>query len=254
MGRFDGKVAVCFGSATGIGAATALRLGSEGAQVVVGDVNIDAAQALIDTIEAGGGQGLAVEFDIVEQESVEALIGKAVDRFGGIDALHINATDRKVNMQDLDILNTEVEVFDRIHSVSLRGHLLCTRFGLPELLKRGGGSIVYTSSGASVRPSPVNSSYSIAKAGLNALMRHVAVRWGSEGVRANAVLPGPVVTEFMMRTTDDAFRERVRGGLHSTRLGRPDDVAGMVALLLSDDGEWINGQAIGVDGGAWITG
>lgn len=254
MGRFDEKVVVCFGSATGIGAATALRLGREGAKVVVGDVNIERAQQLIDTIESDGGKGLAVEFDIAEEESVKALVDRAVEQFGGIDGLHINATDRRVNQLDLDILNTDVAVFDRILSVSLRGHLLATRYGLPEILKRGGGAIVYTSSGASVSPSTVHSSYSMAKAGLNALMRHVAVRWGSEGVRANAVLPGPVLTEYMQGNAPEGFIERVEAGLRSTRIGHVDDIANMVALLLSDEGEWINGQAISVNGGAWISG
>jgi NAD(P)-dependent dehydrogenase (short-subunit alcohol dehydrogenase family) len=254
MGRHSGKVAVCAGSATGMGAETALRLAREGAQVVIGDVNVDGAKKLAEQIAAEGGEALGVEFDIVEEASVQALIAAAVARFGRLDAMHVNATDRKLNRQDGDALSTGLEVFDRMIQVSLRGHLLCTRAAIPEMLKTGGGAIVYTSSGISKSPGAQRVSYQVAKSGLNGLMRHVATRWGPEGIRANAITPGLILTDAVMINTSEAEREQIRKRTASTRLGSVQDIAALTAFLLSDEAEWINGQAISIDGGSVMQG
>jgi NAD(P)-dependent dehydrogenase (short-subunit alcohol dehydrogenase family) len=247
------KVVLCAGSATGIGAETALRLAEEGARVVIGDVNLAGAQAVIDKIQEGGGEGLAVEFDIAEPDSVRALVAKAVARFGGLDGMHVNATDRKRNNEDFDLLTTELDVFDRVHTVSLRGHLLCAKAGLPEILKRGGGAIVFTSSDSGKSPANVRMSYGIAKAGLNAMMRHIAFRYGRDGIRANTVSPGVVFTDAMIRNTTPEERVQMTAKIPSTRPGAPADIAGVVAFLLSDDARYINGQAISVNGGALMA-
>jgi NAD(P)-dependent dehydrogenase (short-subunit alcohol dehydrogenase family) len=248
-----GKVVLCAGSATGIGAVTALRLAREGARVVIGDVNRAAAQESIDKIAASGGEGLAVEFDITEPDSVRDLVAKTVAHFGGLDCMHINATDRQRNREDFDLLSTELDVFDRVHKVSLRGHLLCSRFGLPEILKRGGGSLVYTSSDSGKGAANVRMSYGIAKAGLNALMRHVAFRYGREGIRANTVSPGLVFTDAMIGNTTEDERAEMARKIPSTAPGSPTDIAGVVAFLMSDDARYINGQAVSVNGGALMA-
>jgi NAD(P)-dependent dehydrogenase (short-subunit alcohol dehydrogenase family) len=254
MGRYDGKVALCAGSATGMGAETALRLGGEGAKVVIGDVNLEGAQKVADQIIAGGGQAAAFTFDIAEPDSVKALIDQTVGRFGGLDVMHVNATDRKLNRQDYDVVSTDLAVFDRMHTVSLRGHLLCTRFAIPEMLKRGGGAICYTSSDAGKTAAPQRMSYYIAKAGLNGLMRHVAIRWGKEGIRANTVCPGIIMTDAVKINTTEEFRAEALERVPSTRLGNVQDIAAAVAFLLSDEAGWINGQAVSVDGGSVMHG
>jgi NAD(P)-dependent dehydrogenase (short-subunit alcohol dehydrogenase family) len=254
MLRHEGKVVVCAGSATGMGADTARWLGREGAKVVIGDVNLAGAEALAEEIRGAGGEALAVEFDIVEEESVNALIAAAVRQFGKLDLMHVNATDRKLNRQDGDALSTDLAVFDRMISVSLRGHLLCTRAAIPEMLKVGRGAIVYTSSDISKRPGAQRVSYQTAKSGLNGLMRHVATRWGPEGIRANAVTPGLILTKAVLINTSDAEREALRRQTPSTRLGSEQDVAALVTFLLADEAEWINGQAISVDGGSVMMG
>ncbi|MFZ1295180.1 MAG: SDR family oxidoreductase, partial [Pseudomonadales bacterium] len=157
-----------------------------------------------------------------------------------------------VIMSDSDALSVDLEVFDRTLAINLRGHLLCTRAVLPHLLARGGGAIVYTSSGAADSAEPVRPSYAASKSGLNALMRHVASRWGAEGVTANCVAPGFTVTPEMAASGNltpellDGFKAQ----LPNSRLGRPEDIAGVVAMLLSEDGRWINGQVFNVNGGA----
>jgi NAD(P)-dependent dehydrogenase (short-subunit alcohol dehydrogenase family) len=254
MRRHEGKVALCAGSATGMGAAAALRLAAEGAKVVVADVNVDAAQKLVDQIAAGGGEGLAAALDIVEEDSVREVVGRTVERFGRLDVMHVNATDRKLNRQDYDVVTTDLAVFDRMHAVSLRGHLLCSRVAIPEMLKAGGGSIVYTSSDAGKTSAPSRMSYYIAKAGLNGLMRHVATRWGREGIRANCICPGVILTDAVLINTSEEERETMRARVPSPRLGEVDDIAALVAFLLSDEAGWINGQAISVDGGSVMFG
>jgi NAD(P)-dependent dehydrogenase (short-subunit alcohol dehydrogenase family) len=254
MRRHEGKVALCAGSATGMGAETALRLGREGAKVVIGDVNLASAQKVIDQIAAEGGDGLAATFDIADPVSVEALISQTVERFGRLDVMHVNATDRKLNLKDGDAVSTELEVFDRMHAVSLRGHLLCTRFAVPQMLKIGGGAIVYTSSNAGKTTNATRMAYAVAKAGLNGLMRHVATRWGADGIRANAICPGVIMTEAVLINTTVEFREQQRKRVPSPRLGNVQDIAALVAFLLSDEAGWINGQAISVDGGSLMYG
>ena len=135
---------------------------------------------------------------------------------------------------------------------NLRGQLLCTRHAIPEIRKRGGGAIVYTSSGAAYAGEPERVSYAISKSGINALMRHVASRWGKEGIRSNAIAPGVVLTENAGANIPEEMRNWMLGLGRSPRLGRPEDIAAMVALLFSDDGEWINGQVVSVDGGVTL--
>jgi NAD(P)-dependent dehydrogenase (short-subunit alcohol dehydrogenase family) len=121
---------------------------------------------------------------------------------------------------------------------------------LPVLLERGGGSLVYTSSAAAFIGEPERPAYAVAKAGINAIVRHVASKWGKQGIRANAIAPGLVLTDKIQQALDPKFRDMALRGSKSPRLGRPEDIAAMVAFLMSDDGEWINGQVLSVDGGA----
>lgn len=254
MRRYDGKVALCAGSATGLGAAAARRLAREGAKVAVGDINLPGAQQLVEQIAAEGGEALAVHFDITEPDQVKTLVERTVERFGRLDVMHVNATDRLLNLQDYDAVSTELEVFDRMHSVSLRGHLLCTRYAVPELLKTGGGAIVYTSSMAGKVPPSHRMSYAVAKAGLNGLMRHVAARWGKQGLRANSICPGIVLTDAVLINTTEEQRTDMQLRIPSPRLGDEQDIAALVTFLLSDEAGWINGQAVSIDGGAVMSG
>lgn len=251
MKRLENKVIVLAGAGRGIGAGTAERLASEGAAVVIGDVTTDLAEPLAERIRAGGGQAIALAFDMVDEPSIAALIQAAVDRFGGLDGVHINAADLTAHRFDKDALSVDLDIFDRVIAVNLRGHLLCTRHAIPHLQARGGGAIVYTSSAAAFIGEPKRVSYAMSKAGIHALMRHVASRWGKENIRANVIAPGMVPTEANNSAPPDRM-ERALKGTRSTRLGKPDDIAAMVAMLMSADGEWINGQVISVDGGATI--
>ena len=251
--RHAGKVAVVAGGATGLGAGVAARLAAEGASVVIGDVNVDRAEALAKRIRQDGGDAVAQSFDIVDEASVNALVQAAKARYGGLDLIHVNAADMRQLAHDRDALSTDLAVFDRTLDVALRGHLLCTRAAIPLMLERGRGAIVYTSSAASKEPARSRMAYSVAKSALNGLMRHVATRWGPEGIRANAVCPGFIQTEATGGAAAE-MKAKVLRNIPSTRLGEVEDVAALVSFLMSDDAEWLNGQALSVDGGAIMYG
>jgi NAD(P)-dependent dehydrogenase (short-subunit alcohol dehydrogenase family) len=252
MRGLNGKVAVIAGAATGIGKATAVRLGEEGAHVVLGDINVAGIDAVAAQVNAAGGKAVAAHCDIADDASVKALVDLAVKTYGGLDFMHANAADLKVVLSDTTAVDVPLEVFDRTIAVNLRGHLLCTRHAIPEMQKRRGGAIIYTSSAASYAGEPERVSYAVSKSGINALMRHVASRWGKEGIRANAIAPGVVITEATATGIPDEMKQMILAMSRSTRLGEPKDIAAMVAMLFSDDGEWINGQVLGVDGGVFL--
>lgn len=250
--RLEDKALIVVGAGTGIGAATARRLAAEGARVCVADINLPAAEAVAAEITSLGREAFAVAVDIADEASVNTAIGTAVARLGGLDGAHINAADLRVIFQDSDALTVDMEVFDRTLTVNLRGHLLCTRAVLPHLLKRRSGAIVYTSSTAAYDAESVRPAYAMSKSGLNALMRHVASRWGRDGITANCVAPGFVITAEMEAggQVPKDFLDYAKAKTASTRLGQSEDIAAMVAMLLSEDGRWINGQVCNVNGGS----
>lgn len=247
--RLKGKRIIVIGSATGIGAATVRRLVEEGAKVCAADIRLEPAQAL--AAEIGGGT-FAVQVDIADEASVNAAVTKAVEGLGGLDGAHINAADLRIIFQDSNALDVDLAVFDHTIGVNLRGHLLCTRAVLPHLLANKGGAVVYTSSGSARGGEPERPCYAMSKGGLEALMRHVASRWGREGITSNVVAPGFTMTHEMQAggQVPQAVIDHFLTTGRSFRLGQSEDQAAVAAMLLSDDARWINGQVINVNGGS----
>ena len=246
-----GKVAVIAGGATGIGAATATRLAAEGALVVVGDVSADGATATAESIRGSGGTAAAVTFDLADPDSVRALIDSAVAEFGGVDLLFNVGSDMSMLGGDTDVVDMDFAVWDRTMTVTLRGYVASMKYAIPVMLSRGGGAIVNMSSAAAFIGEPQRPAYATAKAGIGALTRHVASRWGRDGIRCNAVAPGFTGTDVMRSIPQ--WPELEAAALRktpSTRVGYPSDIAAMVAVLMSDEGAWVNGQVINIDGGA----
>jgi NAD(P)-dependent dehydrogenase (short-subunit alcohol dehydrogenase family) len=248
MRGLDGKVVLIAGAGGGLGAAAAERLAREGARLVVGDLFLEGAEHCADRINAAGGEALAVGYDQADEASIAALVQAAVAKFGKLDCVLANAADMQAVMQDGDLLNCTVDVFDRSIHVDMRGYFLIAKHAMPHLVQSR-GVIVFTSSAAAIVGEPERVAYAMAKAGVNALMRHIASRWGKEGVRANAILPGFVFTEKTRDHLPEEFRQMAIRMTRSTRLGEPADIAAMVAMLFSEDGDWINGQTLSVDGG-----
>lgn len=246
----DGKVAIVAGGATGIGAATAARLAAEGCSVVIGDIAAETAADTAAQIAAAGGKVASVWFDLADPESITALIGFTAAEFGEPDLLFNVGSDMSLLADDTDVVDIDLAVWERTMTVTLRGYLLMMKHTIPRLLARGGGAIVNMASAAAFEGEPVRPAYATAKAGITALTRHVASKWGRQGVRCNAVAPGLVATKAIRSAPQwpdlqAAALKRTR----SVRVGDPEDIAATVAFLMSDEGSWINGQTLNIDGG-----
>ena len=246
----SGRVAVVAGGASGIGAATAKELARQGCQVVIGDPADGGGQRSADDITSAGGAAIPVRFDLAEQDSVQTLFDSAVGTYGGVDLLFNVGADMSTLRGDTDVVDIDLEVWDRTMTVNLRGYVLTMKSAIPLMLSRGGGVIVNMSSAAAFQGEPARPAYATAKAGIGALTRHVASRWGKEGIRCNAVAPGFTATEAIRSAPQwpdlqASALKRIRG----PRVGDPTDVAALVAFLMSDEGAWINGQVFNIDGG-----
>jgi NAD(P)-dependent dehydrogenase (short-subunit alcohol dehydrogenase family) len=259
MRGLEDKVIVVAGGGTadsgpGNGAATAIRLADEGASVVVGDLSGDAAKGTVAIIEERGGRAVAIDFDIAEDESVGALVACAVDNYGAVNGLHVNAADMSPEVLGVDgesdLLTIPLAVWQRTLDVNLTGFLLAARATIPHLLEAGGGGITNTVSDAIYAGEHVRVGYAASKSALTAVTRHIASRWGREGIRCNSISPGIIARNEEIEADMLASHRREP---RSPRAGRPDDIASMAAYLLSDDGAWVNGQVWSVNGGRFLN-
>jgi NAD(P)-dependent dehydrogenase (short-subunit alcohol dehydrogenase family) len=252
MSRFDGKVAIVTGGAGNIGRATARLLASEGAGVTVADLDGDAAASVAAEIAAADGTARAQTVDVTDPDAVEAMVRDTVASYGGLDVLHNNAAAIALNGQDQDVVAMDLETWHRVLEVNLTGPMLGCRFAIPAMLERGGGSIVNTASAAAFYGSTTLAAYGTSKAGLVALTRYVATAYGDRGIRCNAVAPGVVVDRVTQDAlggpTGDTLRRYTASHLVG-RLGYPEEIAAAVAYLASDDGSFITGETLRVDGG-----
>lgn len=250
QGLTDKRIIVA-GGATGIGAATAERLTEAGAAVAIGDVNLERATETAERLNAAGGKATAIEFDLSDDASVESFIVASASFLGGVDGLFNVGAEMTpaVFKNDLTAIDTDMEIWKRVLDVNLLGYARTIKIALPLMLETGGGAIVNTSSGAAFNGLTNRVAYSASKAGVNALSRHVASVWGREGIRCNSVMPGMVIGETQKRMNHHELHAEIMGRIRSPRLGAPSDIAAIVTYLLSDDGEWVNGQSWNVDGG-----
>jgi NAD(P)-dependent dehydrogenase (short-subunit alcohol dehydrogenase family) len=251
--RLQGKVIVVAGGG-GIGGELARRYAREGAKVVLGDLDLTGAEDVVREIELAGGTAAAAFLDGGDAASIAALTALAEQNFGGLDGFHANFAHFGGMLLEDSIVDLPLEIFDEAMRVNIRGFVLCTRFAVPAMLRRGGGSMLYTSSGAAHTGEATRAAYGISKAAGHALMRHVARRYGPENIRANTIAPGVILHERLKASLGpglDAFKEWGKSHIAvKTRLGAPGDIAAMSALLMSDEGSYITGQVISVDGGS----
>jgi NAD(P)-dependent dehydrogenase (short-subunit alcohol dehydrogenase family) len=256
MRGLSGKVAIVAGAApSNIGAATAVRLAEEGAVVVAADLNETAAQAVVGNIRAVGGRAEARSFDITEETSYKELVDFTLKEFGKRDALFNVAADLSAGTigRDSDVISVPLEVWRHTIDVTLTGYIYGLRHTLPIMIKRSIGAIVNTMSSIVWMGEDRRVAYQASKAGLCGLTRHTASLGGQHGVRCNSVAPGVIPTGAAFANTTEEYRNEIPASARSPRLGVPEDIAAMVAFLFSDDGAYINGQAILVDGGAHFT-
>jgi NAD(P)-dependent dehydrogenase (short-subunit alcohol dehydrogenase family) len=250
-GRLRDKVAIVTGAASGIGAETAVRLAAEGAATVVADINLAGAQKLVERITAAGNVAAAAQVDLGDERSITAMIAFAVERFGGLDILDNNAADTKLSStRDVGVEKTDVEVWDALMRINLRGTMLACKAAIPRMRTRGGGSIINMSSGSGLTGALAPTAYGVSKAAIISLTQYVATQHGKEGIRCNAIAPGLIVTPSTASSyATGPFGEMMLRHHLTPRLGRPEDIASMVVFLASDESQFVTGQVISVDGG-----
>jgi NAD(P)-dependent dehydrogenase (short-subunit alcohol dehydrogenase family) len=249
MRRLEGQAVFVAGGAGRLGTATCQRLASEGARVFVTDFNAEAAREVAESIIAAGGEARAAYLDLADHGSIDAAYGEAEKAFGTILRLHCNGAALDIaNSRDLNALDIDIDTWEMTLRINLTGHLACVRRALPAMIAAGDGAIVLTSSGASYSAEHIRLAYGVSKAGINQLVRHVAHNWGKAGVRCNAVAPGPILPD------DFPQMDLYKMAMKSPRVGTGDDIGAMVAMLLSADAEWVNGQVIAVDSGMSMRG
>lgn len=249
MNSLEAKVAIVTGGASGIGAATARALARAGASVAVADIQHERASKVVEEIEAGGGSAVAVRTDVSQEDSVAALVSATIERFGRLDILHNNAALLQAPKgASGPIHSIDVDGWDALYAVNVRGVMLGTKHALPHMLSVGGGSIINTTS-SSDRLGDLDSAYSSAKGAVSSFTRSTAAQYGRQGIRVNAIAPGLMLHENNEAHIDDAMR--ALWGKHHllSRLGTADDVADAVVFLSSDAASFITGQVLGVDGG-----
>lgn len=252
---FEDRVVIVTGAGGGIGRAVAERFLRMGARVVGSDLQEPILDEAMRTVDDAADRYVATAGDISDPDDVVRIVGAAPERWG---ALHILVNVAAVTGAGLDsdtnIVDTPLDVWDRIIGVNLRGTMLMCRAAVPAILSSGGGAIVNVSSEAARWASPRTFAYSASKAGVNSLTRHIAAAFGRQGIRCNTVMPGLVLGTYASSTfssfTPEALAEREQQSLVG-RLGRPEDIAAMVTFLASDEESgYVNGQAFSCAGGA----
>ncbi|MFT4122629.1 MAG: 3-oxoacyl-ACP reductase [Microbacteriaceae bacterium] len=250
--RLAGRVAVITGGASGIGLATARRLAAEGARVVIGDVDVETGTAAAAEVD-----GMFVPVDVTDEAAVDALFDAAVARYGGLDIAFNNAG---ISPPDDDsIETTELPAWERVQQVNLKSVYLCSRAALRHMTARGRGSIVNTASFVAVLGSATSQiSYTASKGGVLAMTRELGVQFARQGIRVNALCPGPVNTpllaELFAKDPERAQRRLVH--VPVGRFAEPEEIAAAVAFLVSDDASFITASTFLVDGGiasAYVT-
>jgi NAD(P)-dependent dehydrogenase (short-subunit alcohol dehydrogenase family) len=253
MGRLDGKVAVITGAAGGIGREAAALFSEEGAAVCVADVSAEAGEEAA----AACREAFFQQVDVTDPASVDAMYAATVERYGGVDVLYNNAGIMPAD--DASVLETEPDAWDRVLAVNAKGVYLCCRHGIPRLLERGGGSVINVASFvALVGAATSQIAYTASKGAVLSLTRELAVEFARQGVRVNALCPGPVETPMLMRLFEDdpAAYERRRVHLPMGRLAKAREIALGALFLASDESSYVNGSTFLVDGGltaAYVT-
>jgi NAD(P)-dependent dehydrogenase (short-subunit alcohol dehydrogenase family) len=250
--RFEGRVAVITGGASGIGLASARRLASEGAKVVIADLSPEPGKAAADEVD-----GVFVQADVTDAEQVEALYRTTVEQFGSVDVAFNNAGISPP--EDDSILTTGIEAWDRVQRVNLTSVYLCCKAVLPHMQRQGKGSIVNTASFVAVMGAATSQiSYTASKGGVLAMSRELGVQFARENIRVNALCPGPVNTpllkELFAKDPERAARRLVH--VPVGRFAEPEEIAAAVAFLASDDASFITASQFLVDGGisgAYVT-
>jgi NAD(P)-dependent dehydrogenase (short-subunit alcohol dehydrogenase family) len=253
-GRLEGKVCVITGAGSGMGREAAIVFSGEGAKVCVADLDVALAD---ETVGMCAGETFALGMNVADEDGVSAMMAATADRFGGIDVLYNNAGISPGD--DASVLDTSVEAWQRVQDVNTKGVFLCCKHGLPYLLERGGGSVINVASFVAILGAATSQiSYTASKGAVLAMSKELGVQFAREGVRVNALCPGPVETPLLLAIFGDDPAAFARRQVHwpTGRLGKPREIVNAALFLASDESSFVNASAFVVDGGitsAYVT-
>ena len=254
MGRLDGKVCVITGAGGGMGREAAIVFSGEGAKVCVADLDLGIAEG---TVSLCPGEAFATRVNVASEDDVRGMYAETAERFGGIDILYNNAGISPGD--DASVLDTSVEAWQRVQDVNAKGVFLCCKHGVPYLLERGGGSVINVASFVAILGAATSQiSYTASKGAVLSMSRELAVQFARNGVRVNALCPGPVETPLLLAIYGDDPAAFARRQVHwpTGRLGTPREIVNAALFLASDESSFVNGAAFVVDGGltaAYVT-
>src|SRR6059036_3200460 len=248
-GGLRGKVAFITGAGAGMGREAAVLFAEEGARVVVADIDGAAAAETVKKLEAAGGQGLAVTGDVAVEADVQRMIADGVRKFGALHVLYNNAgvlwKDR-----DRSVLETDEKWWDRVIAINLKSAFWVTKYGIPELQRAGGGSVILMGSvSALVGFSRAQDAYTAAKGALISLTKSLAIQFAKDRIRCNIIHPGIVDTPLQAPYLTEALRREFESGIPLGRIAQPREIASVALFLASDDAAFMTGAELVVDGG-----
>jgi len=250
VGRLENKVILINGAGAGIGRACAERYAAEGAKVVVGSIS-RSAEPVAKAIVASGGTAVPYFADISVEAEVKAMVEFAISTYGRVDVLHNNAamTGSDIVTRDLDVASMDVELWDRTMAINLRGPMLCAKHVIPHMLAQGGGSIITTGSTKALQGDLAQTAYGASKAALHNLTYNIAAQYGKQGIRANVLMVGLILSGAMEENFPEPVRQLMLRHKLTPYIGTPEDCAHAAVFLASDESRYTTGENLHVDGG-----
>jgi NAD(P)-dependent dehydrogenase (short-subunit alcohol dehydrogenase family) len=252
--RLADKVALITGAGSGMGRVAAQMFAAEGAKVVVADFDEAAGTETAESVKQSGGDASFVRADVSSEADAKAMVDHAVDRFGRVDVLYNNAG--VMPEQDHSVIDTDVPTWDRVMAINVRGVFLACKYAIPPMLEQGSGSVINISSFVALLGCSVpQDAYPASKGAVLSLTRSLAVQFGPQGVRSNAICPGPIETPMLMEwLLKDEDARKVRLARNPTgRFGTPEEVVNVAIYLASNESLWTNGAHFVIDGGISVN-
>jgi NAD(P)-dependent dehydrogenase (short-subunit alcohol dehydrogenase family) len=252
--RLQDKVAIITGAGGGMGRVASELFAAEGAKVVVAEFDEEAGEETVRLVREAGGKASFVKTDVSDEASAARMVKHATEIYGRVDVLYNNAGI--MPEADHSVVDTDVATWDKVMAVNVRGVFLGCKYAIPRMVEQGSGSIINISSFVALLGCSVpQDAYTASKGALLSLTRSLAVQFGPNGVRTNAICPGPVETPLLMDwLVKDEEAKRIRLARNPTgRFGKPEEIVNMALYLASDESRWTNGATLVVDGGISVN-